>query len=119
MREKRKLERKNFIYDIEVADLAQPVDETGEHPVIGDLADITEEGVMLVTDEAVQEQKTFSMRVILPEDIEGLKFIDFEAESIRCNETIHETIFTTGFRITRLDDSNRSVIKRLIDEYAV
>ncbi len=119
MREQRKLERKNFIYDIEVIDRGKPVDETGEHPVLGDLADITTGGVMLVTDEPVEEEASFQLRVVLPEDIEGLKVIDFEAESIRCDETIHETIFTTGFKITKLDENNRSVITRLISEYAV
>ncbi len=119
MQEKRKLERKNFIYDIEVLDRGKPVDETGDFPVIGDMADITVEGVMLVTDDPVEESAEFHMRVPLPEEINGKNEIDFVAESICCNKTIHETIFTTGFRITKVDESNRSVILRFIEEFAV
>lgn len=119
MEEKRKLERKNFIYDIEVQDRSKPVDETGEYPALGDLADITVEGVMLVTDDPVEEKSLFELRVVLPEEMEGLREIDFEAESIRCSGTIHETIFLTGFKITKLDNNNRGVITRLIEEFAV
>lgn len=119
MKEKRKLERKNFIYDIEVLDRGRIDDETGDHPVLGDLADITVEGVMLVTDDPVEENVTYSLRLMLPEDMETLKSIDFEAQSIRCNKTIHETIYTTGFKIIRLDEDNRSIVNRLIEEYAV
>lgn len=120
MKEQRKLERKNFIYDIEVVDRGKPIDEeTGEHPVLGDLADITTEGVMLVTDEPVAEGVAFQLRVVLPEEMEGLNAIEFEAESIRCNETIHEAIFLTGFKITKLDEQNRSIISGFITEFAV
>jgi len=119
MQDKRKLERKNFIYDIEVLDRGKPVDETGDFSIIGDLAEITVEGVMLVTDDPVKENAEFHMRVPLPEEINGKNEIDFVAESIRCNKTIHETIFTTGFRITKLDENNRSVIVQFIEEFAV
>ncbi|MBT4264431.1 MAG: hypothetical protein HN580_17645 [Deltaproteobacteria bacterium] len=119
MTEKRKLERKNFIRDIEILDRNGPVAEEGGLSVLGDLADITVEGVMLVSDEPVSEKTIFQMRIILPEEIEGVKEIDFEAESIRCNKTIHDNIYTTGFRITKLDQNNHSIVENLISKFAV
>lgn len=119
MQEKRKLERRNFIYDIEVSDRGKPVDENGEFPVLGDLADVTVEGVMLVSDEPVAEKTAFQLRVVLPDDVEGMNILDFEAESIRCSGTVHESIYTTGFRITEIDDATQKAIVKLIDEYAV
>ena len=119
MTEKRKLERKNFIRDIEIIDRNGPVDEGGELPVLGDLADITVEGVMLVSDEPIAEKTVFQMRIVLPEEIEGKEIIEFDAESIRCNETIHDSIYTTGFLITKLDEDNHAIINKLISEFAV
>lgn len=119
MKEKRKLERRNFIYDIEVLDRTKTDEETGDFVPIGDLADVTVEGIMLVTDDPVEENADFQMRLVLPEKIDGLTHIDFEAHSIRCNKTIHETIFTTGFLITKLDHETRQTMTHLIDELAV
>ncbi len=119
MTNKRKLERKNFIRDIEIIDRNGPVGEDGEPPVLGDLADITVEGVMLVSDEPIAEKVAFQMRLVLPEEIEGKNKIEFEAESIRCNQTIHDSIYTTGFLITKLDEDNHEIIDKLISEFAV
>jgi hypothetical protein len=119
MTEKRKLERKNFIRDIEIFDRNGFAAENGERPVLGDLADITVEGVMLISDEPIAEKTAFQMKLVLPEEIEGKESIEFEAESIRCNKTIHESIYTTGFLITKLDEDSHAIISKLISEFAV
>jgi len=119
MKEKRKLQRRNFIYDIEVFDRSRPADDDGKFVPLGDLADVTVEGVMLVTDTPVEENRVYQLRVVLPDDVTGMRILDFEARSIRCSKTIHESIFTTGFLITRMDEATRSAISKLIDEYAV
>jgi len=119
MTDKRKLERKNFIRDIEIIDQKGPVDEEGKLSALGDLADITVEGIMLVSDEPIAEQTAFQMKMILPEEIEGKESIEFEAESIRCDQTIHDSIYTTGFKITKLDENNHAIIRKLISEFAV
>jgi len=119
MSEKRKLKRRNFIFDIGIVDRDQAVDSEGDSGVIGDLADITVEGLMLVSEVPIAENTMFSLRINLPEPIRGQQSIDFTARSIRCIKTIHETIFTTGFQIVDLDEPNRALIQTLIDEYAV
>ncbi|NQU63742.1 MAG: hypothetical protein HQ517_05600 [SAR324 cluster bacterium] len=119
MNEKRVLERKNFIFDIEVFDRSQPGGDQGELTVLGDLADVTKEGIMLISDEPIQEKTMFQLRIVLPEEIEGKKAINFQAESTRCAGTIHENIFTTGFKIKELDEDNLAIINGLITKYAV
>ncbi len=110
--EQRKLKRRNFILDIEIVDRA-----TGM--IIGDMGDITAEGIMVVSDEPIAEQKSFSFEVRLPDEADEVLAILFEAQSIRCQETIHENIYVTGFKITSLDEENRNKIEFLIREYAV
>ncbi|MCP4749738.1 MAG: HU family DNA-binding protein [Proteobacteria bacterium] len=116
MSEKRKLERRNFIIDLEI------VDKNSDRE-IGDLADITLEGVMIVSEDPIEEDKMFEFAINLPEEVaeemSGENRIDIEAVSIRCNQTVHESIYTTGFLIKNLDDANRDKIDYLITEFAV
>ncbi len=45
--------------------------------------------------------------------------IEFEAESIRCIQTIHESIFVTGFKIENLGTEPLESINKMIKRYAV
>ena len=110
--EQRKLQRRNFILDIEVMDRIKDI-------VLGDLGDITTEGLMLVTDDPVVENELFKMKIRLPDETdEKLEFF-FDALSVRCQKTIHEKIYITGFKIQDLDDENKQKIEYFINEYAV
>ena len=117
--EKRKLKRRNFIIDMMVIDRNDFREGTEDFPEIGDLADITVEGILLVSDEPIVEDKLYEMKVILPKEVEEGRYIDFDARAVRCKETIHENIYMTGFKIESLDDANKQRIRKLIDRYAV
>ena len=110
--EQRKLKRRNFILNIEVQ-------EKNSGKILGDLGDITTEGIMLVSDDPITENKSFSLKIELPEEADEPLEIVFDAQSIRCQKTIHEAIFITGFKITALDEENREKIEYFIEEYAV
>jgi len=117
--EQRKLKRRNFVIDMRIIDRNDFKEDTEDLPEIGDLADITVEGIMLVSDQPIVEDKLYEMKVILPVEVAEERYIDFNARAIRCKETIHENIFMTGFKIESLDDSNKQRIRNLIDRYAV
>ena len=110
--EQRKLERRNFILNIEVLDISK-------NESIGDLGDITTEGLMVVSDEPLAENRSSDFKIELPEEAEEQMEIYFEAVSIRCQKTIHENIYITGFKIKSIDEENRRKIEYLIEEYAV
>lgn len=110
--DQRKLKRRNFILDIEVFD-------RNSKKSLGDLGDITTEGLMVVSEDAISENKEFQIKVRLPEEAEKALEIDFDASSIRCQKTIHESIYVTGFKITSLNEDNKEKIEFLINEYAV
>ncbi|MBU2515608.1 HU family DNA-binding protein [bacterium] len=110
--EKRKLQRRNFILNIEILD-----NTTGQ--TIGDLGDITNEGIMVVSDDPIQEDTLFSILIRLPDEADEKLEIVFDAKSIRCRETVHESIFITGFIIETIDELNSQHIDYLINEYAV
>lgn len=110
--EQRKLQRRNFILDIEVFDR-----NTGE--AVGDLGDITTEGLMIVSENPLEESKSFEFFIRLPEEAEESLEIQFDAKSIRCRETIHESIFITGFVIPEINEETQEKIEHLINEFAV
>ena len=117
--EKRKLKRRNFIIDMLIIDRNDFREGADDMPEIGDLADITVEGIMLVSDKPIEEDKLYELKVILPEEVAEGRYIDFDARAIRCSETIHENIYMTGFAIVSLDDINKQKIRHLIERYAV
>ncbi|MBU3916143.1 hypothetical protein KKA14_11470 [bacterium] len=110
--ESRKLERRNFIIDLEIYD-------RDSDQLIGDIGDITTEGLMIVSEEPVAEKKVFNLMVVAHEDIGEDIEMTFSAKSIRCQKTIHEHIYTTGFLIETLDKENFEKISNLINNYAV
>ena len=110
--EQRNLKRQNFIIDLEVIDMES-------NQIIGDVGDITPEGLMLVSEQPIEESKRFKFKIAFPEDAEIKMQIEFEAESIRCVRTIHESIFTTGFKIENPDSENLLSINKMIKRYAV
>lgn len=118
--EKRKLQRRNFLLDMEVVDVNGIGEDGNKGIVLGDLADITIEGLMLISETPVDNNATYQLRVNLPEDVVGTEnVIDFEAKSFTCRKTIHENIYTTGFKMTKLDEENKKRIRAVISEYAI
>lgn len=110
--EQRKLERRNFILDIEVINR-----DSGE--TLGNIGDITTEGVMIVSDYPLEAETMFKLKVTLPEEAGEKLEIPINATSIRCQKTIHENIYFTGFKLNTLSEENRLKIEYLIEEYAV
>jgi len=110
--EQRKLDRRNFILDIEVT-------HQTTNQVLGSLGDITAAGIMLVSDEPISEDTLFPVKLSLPEEADEELVIVFNATSIRCQQTIHENIYFTGFKIENLDEENQQKIEHFISEYAV
>ncbi len=110
--EQRRLERRNFILNIEVFD-------RNSDKLLGELGDITSEGIMIVSDDPIAENEKFELVIRLPEEADEQLEIVFDAQSIRCQKTIHEAIYITGFRIKSLDDENKRKIGYFIEEYAV
>jgi hypothetical protein len=110
--EQRKLSRRNFIIDLEVVNR-----ETGD--TIGSLGDITREGIMIISDGVILQDKLFPIKIDLPEEAGETLQIVFNAQSIRCVETVHENIYITGLKIQELDANNATNIDYLIKTFAV
>lgn len=112
VRNKRQLARNNFIHNFTVIDQL-----TGEE--IGDLADITIKGVMLICDRNMEIDRDYMLEFAPDEKIiKGTK-ISFNARAIRCIETEIKEMFSVGFVINDIDDISKESLNALINEYGL
>jgi hypothetical protein len=111
-RNKRQLARNNFIHNFSVIE-----QQTGVE--IGDLADITTKGVMLICDRAIETDRDYMLELAPDEKIlKGTK-VDFNARAIRCTETEIQDIFSVGFIINKIDKISKDSLNALIEEYGL
>lgn len=107
MREKRKLKRKQLIYYLNVFDR-----NTGER--VGQLVNITTEGLMLTSETPVAGDTLFQLRMVLPEEIKGQEQITFDARSLWCAKSVNPEFYDIGFKLVNISQESAKVIESLI-----
>ncbi|MBN1983852.1 MAG: PilZ domain-containing protein [Chitinivibrionales bacterium] len=111
MNEKRKLFRRKIIYYLKIRDR-----ESGE--IIGYLGDITAEGLMMVSQEAITIDRFFFLEIELPADIFGKKQIEVEAKCMWSKPDRNPSFFASGFQFFHIKSPEVETIIGLIAEYA-
>jgi len=111
MFEKRRSEkRRNLIYYLEVYD-----NESSE--LIGHVVDITNGGILIISESMLELKKIFSLKIILPFTITEIDSIIFNAECVHCAVSQNKSHFDIGFKYTSLDEPFLTIINKLIQEY--
>jgi hypothetical protein len=110
MSDRRTLHRRHLIYYLKVF-------EKGTETLLGHLVDITEEGLMIVSDNKIDEGKLYKMRMLLPREIEGKEEIEFDAKSMWCRPDVNPSLFGVGFKFEYVDTLSRQIIFELIHEF--
>ncbi|NOX24744.1 MAG: PilZ domain-containing protein [Deltaproteobacteria bacterium] len=105
----RKFKRRHLIYYMEVFD-----DESGK--LLGHLADINVNGLQLVSREAVELDRDFRLRLMLPEDVSGTAKVVFDAKSVWCRPDVNPDFFATGFSAPELDQNIRRIFMIMINQ---
>jgi hypothetical protein len=85
--------------------------------LLGHLVDVTTEGMMLISEQAIPLQCTFNLRMEIPADDDAVpQMIALTAESLWTKKDVNPTFHDTGFRL--IDPSRYAInaISRLIDE---
>lgn len=106
--ELRTLKRRHLIYYLEVFD-----DDTDE--LLGNLVDITTEGLKLVSKKAMKTNKVFNMRMNLPEGYFEDPVIHFQAKSLWSTNDINPDFYDTGFTAPDMDSKVKNIIGNLIE----
>ncbi len=110
MPEKRKLKRRQLIYYLRVLD-------RDTEALIGRLVDITTEGVMLLSESALEIDKLFKFKMILPAHFEARKEITFDAKCLWSKIDINPDLYTSGFQFDRISPKDMHLIEELILDY--
>ena len=106
--ELRSLKRRHLIYYLEVYD-----DDTGE--LLGNLVDITTEGLKLVSKKPLEAKKVFNMRMHLPEGYFAENVLLFQGKSLWSSNDVNPDFYDTGFNAPDLDSKVKNMIMSLID----
>ena len=110
--EKRKVPRRHLVFYLRVFDGMTS-------RILGHLVDISERGVMLVSDTPVQENEEYRLRMKLPKEIGGRSELLIEAESRWCRADSNPEFFITGFQIYRLNKEYKEFIQQLIEDFSI
>ena len=99
-----------MVYNFQVMDT-----DAGE--VIGHIADLSTEGILLLSKTPVQLNISYHLRILFPEEMLGRQHFDFDAQSLWQKRDINPDYFITGFQM--LDSRPRDVdmIVCLITQY--
>jgi PilZ domain len=107
---KRKVERKHLIYYLKVTDLATD-------QVIGHVVNVSNEGVMLISEKPIQTELNFQLQMFLPEEIQGSRYFGFDATSKWCEADENPDFYNIGFELSNVSADSIQVIQRLIDKF--
>lgn len=106
----RKLKRRHLLYYLPIVD-----EDTGAK--LGNVVDITVEGLMLVSDKNIEAGQEFNLRMDLPQPARGKTSISFAAESLWSKPDPNPSFHDTGFRFTDIDPADAMTIQYLIDRF--
>ena len=110
MENKRKLKRRHLIYYLRVFDISNG-------RLIGHLVDITKEGLMLISEQPLENEKQYTFRMVLPAEILNKAELTFIATVIWCKKDVNPDFYASGFRMISISEEDLVIIESLIHRY--
>ena len=84
--------------------------------VMGHIANITTEGVMLRTEESIDIDHIFDLQIPLPDQIEDCERLQIRGHSLWCQRTADAAHYVTGLELLNLSASEIKIIELLIQD---
>jgi hypothetical protein len=110
MSDKRKFNRVHLIHYLRVFDR-----KTGD--LIGNLVDLTSEGLQLICEKAIEPGKLLEIRMEFPEDVDGEREVKLNAETIWCDHQLDPDLFSVGCKLIPVTPTQVTIIRDLIENY--
>ena len=104
----RKLQRRHLIYYL-------PVVNTLTGVTLGRIADITREGILLLSEAPLETDQIIPVKITLPDEIEGEREIFFTAKSIWCHKDKNPDVYGVGFQMIDASEHTAEQIENLIE----
>jgi len=108
MAERRKLKRRHLVYYLRVFER-----NTGK--VLGNLVDITPEGIMIMSESPVETGEVFQLRMELQTELDDKEYLNFDARSVWCKKDVNADLYDTGFQLLNVTHKDFRSIETIID----
>ena len=108
MSEKRRAIRRDVAVDLPLVDV-----NTGR--VVGDLANISYEGFMILSNRDVAQNSVFQLSLALPKRINGVDAIYFGAESLWCSPSGKSSKFWVGFHLIDISKQDFQILQLFVE----
>ena len=86
-----------------------------EGQLLGHLANISQDGMMVISDEPIEIDRDFELWLELPKDGGGDR-LEFRAHSVRCDRDVNPSFYDTGFRLLDVSQYTVNRIAQLISD---
>ncbi|MGA7277684.1 MAG: PilZ domain-containing protein [Desulfocapsaceae bacterium] len=108
--ENRVVERNHLVFYLRIFDDAN-------NSMLGHLADISTDGIMLVSVAPIEPDKNYRLRMLLPKEVAGRLELVFEAKSCWCRPDPNPDFHVSGFRFLEVDKEMVSQIMQLVHDF--
>jgi hypothetical protein len=112
MEQNRKYERYYLSYYLKVIDRQTDLS-------IGHCADISYGGMKIISEEPINTKNIFQLKMFLPVEIEGSRYVDFIAISKWCENDENPDFYTCGFQWHNITPEVTETIKHLINNFCL
>lgn len=109
-KEMRQVERKYIVFYLRVFDGMS-------RKVLGHLVDISEKGIMMISDTPIEVNESFRLRMSLPAQLKDSSEVLFTATSRWCKQDENPDFYLSGFYLHDLEVETENVIRRLIVDF--
>jgi hypothetical protein len=106
----RRQERTQLIYHLRVFDARRG-------SLLGQIVDITPEGLMLIGEKPVRVDRKYALRMDLPRNVMADRTLRFTAESKWCTADKSGDFYSMGFRIVDITPEGLGVVQKLAQQF--
>lgn len=112
MTDRRRLKRRHLMFYTRIYDK-----QTGE--LLGYLADLTEDGAMLISEKPIETARSFQLRMDLPTGAFSKEWLSFGACSVWCQADLDPHLYNTGFQLEQISPEDLGIIQSIVEGYGL
>ncbi|MBI5461085.1 MAG: PilZ domain-containing protein [Gammaproteobacteria bacterium] len=91
-----------------------PVVDVNTGMVVGDLANMSTAGFMVLTNDPRPAHSVFQLSLALPKPIQGVDTLYFGAESLWCNATDDQQQYWIGFHLIDISPRDQEILEQYL-----
>lgn len=107
----RKFERRHLVFYLRVFDGMSS-------RVIGHIADISQQGLMVISDDPIAVNENYRLRLRLPAELGDREEILINGTSRWCKPDVNPDFYITGFQLYDLSEDIEKYLLKLVEEFS-